>query len=165
VASSVKAYFLTAYFSGIRLKEVLLSKERLESTEPIVFEKEFGYVELNARRGFKVATVAFSPLEVFEMLRNAARVSYNTLKEVGLALKLRENFYQRCTEVSHYPEVCKFLQGRLGDLGVSEMHYLDLLNKAKMIYPNVAKKLRGEGITELEMYRILLEHLRKLMGI
>ncbi len=164
VASSVKAYFLMAYFSGIRMKEVLMVKVKLSETQPVAFDGEHGYVELNSKRGYKVATVAFAPLEVFEMLKNAPKVSYNTLKDAGISLKLRENFYQRCVEVSHYPEVCKFMQGRIGDLGVSEIHYLDLLNKAKMTYPLVAKKLRGEGLTEMEMYRLMIKHLERLMG-
>ena len=64
--------------------------------------------------------VAFAPVSAFKLLSIAPKRSYGTIKRLGLALKIRENWYQKCVSVTSYPEVCKWMQGRVGDLGVSE---------------------------------------------
>ncbi len=164
VTKGQEPYALMLYFSGLRLSEVLKVKEFLDQGErPKVFASEYGYMELNWKRGHKVALFCFAPLDVFEALANARRLSYEHLKDMGLAKILRKNFYQRCIRVTKYPELCKFMQGRVSELGVSEEHYLDLFEAALEQYPKIARVLRGD-IVVLEEQQRKLEELKRMIA-
>ncbi len=154
-----RPYFIFQFFSGVRLSEVYRVKEMLEKGERYIkIDDENAYLPLSWIRGNKVATVAFAPISVFELLSAAEPCSYGTTKRLGLALKIRENWFQKCVSITGYPELCKWMQGRTGDLGVSEHHYLDLMGKAKQYYPLIAKGLRGEAIERVSWLKMLDIH-------
>jgi len=157
-----RPYLVFQYFSGLRLKEVLMVRDLLQKEKVIEIDEEYGYLPIGIKRGYKIAMVAFAPLDAFELLKRTEPINYDYIKKIGLARKIREHWFQRCVSISGYPQLCSWMQGRVSSLGVSEQHYLDLLNKAKLLYPRLAKALRGELEEDDMLIKVLLRHLELL---
>jgi intergrase/recombinase len=157
LSTSVRAYFLLLYYTGIRGSEAIEVKKRLSEAK---CNSEFCLLELNWSRGHKRVYVVIFPSWLKKELEEAPAVSVQYLRKVGMRIgglkSLRKNWYQKCTEVC--PEsVCDFMQGRVNT--VSAKHYMDLFQKAKNCYPRVYKRLEGE----IDFRTFVIERLRKAL--
>ncbi len=149
--------------SGLRLAHALelvanWSPSERVYVEPLKrFEEQCKCFERHCRcwmglkRGKKSALWAFMSKETFEALSSVEPItnrSYLTKKAKKLGIiepsKLRkfaehfmkEAFAQKAQSLGEHPEtLMQFIQGRVGELKVSHVHYDNLLRKADLVFP------------------------------